>query len=88
MTWVILQLKKFEGVTCMTIYTTQDRPGYSKNERFWNDYRLEGDTVTKYRCRSDKFFDGKENVQEYDEQEIESWNTEDPNMPEWIKQYI
>ena len=73
----------------MTIYTTQEWDGYGKNDgKYWNEYRLEGNEVQKVRCHSYKFFNNRENEKCYDEDIVESWSTDDPNMPEWLKQYI
>ena len=72
----------------MTIYKTNEWKGYGKQNYYWNEYRLEGDEVNKYKCHEYKFFDGKENNWETEESLVDSWNIEDPNMPEWLHQYI
>ena len=71
----------------MTIYKTNEWKGYGKSY-YWNEYRLEGNEVCKYKGSRSKFFDGKENEWSEEENLVESWTLDDPNMPDWLHNYL
>lgn len=71
-----------------TIYTTNEWNGYGKQNYYWNEYRLEGNSIVKYKCNRHKFFDGNKNNWEESETEVESWNINDSNLPNWLREYI
>lgn len=69
----------------MTVYVTNQWNGQGKQDYYWHEYRVEGDMVVKYKCNKFKLFDGDENNWEYEEKAIESWELDDPNMPDWLR---
>ena len=77
-----------ERMEKMTIYTTKEWKGYGRHNYYWNEYRLEGDEVVKYKCHRQKSFDGDENNWDTDEYAVESWDIDDHSMPAWLRQYI
>lgn len=72
----------------MTIYITNEWKGYGKQNYYWNEYRLEGGEVVKYKCHRYKHFDGYENNWETEESREMSWSIEDPSLPEWLRKYL
>lgn len=71
-----------------TIYVTDQWNGFGKQNYYWNEYRSISGEVVKYKCNKRKHFDGDENAWTVSEEMVESWKIDDPNMPEWLKQYI
>lgn len=72
----------------MTIYATNERPAYGKQNYTWYEYRLEHGKIVKYKCRRQKIFYGDENVWEQSERAVTSWVIGDPEIPEWLERYI
>ena len=71
-----------------TLYITKEQPVYGKQNYCWNEYRLENDKVVKHSCHRQKIFDGDENEWHENDKVVNSWSTDDPNMPEWLRKYL
>ena len=74
-----------ENIQSKTIYSTKEWKGPGKQDYLWNEYKIEGDSVVKYKCHRFKSFDGHENEWIKTEKIVETWNLHDPEMPEWLK---
>ena len=72
----------------MTIYTTQEHKGHSKQSYYWYEYRLEGSEVIKYKCYRQKLFDGDESNWEENAKVVESWALDDSTMPDWLRRRL
>ena len=72
----------------MLLYKTNEWSGYGTQNYYWNEYRLEGGAVGKYKCHRFKFFDGHESAWGQEEELQESWAVGDPTMPSWLQQYL
>ena len=42
----------------------------------------------KYKCHRKKLFDGKESDWHEEEEMVDSWQIDDPAMPEWLREYL
>ncbi len=81
-------LSRKKGDYLSTIYVTERWDGFGKQDYYWHAYRLEGTQVVKYKCHKYKHFNGDESEWMEDENIVESWETDDPSMPEWLRQYL
>jgi len=70
----------------MKIYTTKEYSGYGKHNYYHNEYELEGDEITQYKCHRQKVFDGKENEWHNTRWQTNSWNLSDEDLPDWLRE--
>ena len=71
-----------------TIYTTNEWKGYGKQNYYRNEYRLNGDEVTKFKCNRHKSFDGRESNWCFEEKKLDSWKVSDSTLPDWLKKIV
>ena len=81
---------KNKGIVMKLIYRTKiHRP--NKYERFHNEYYQKGDIIEKYTISSTRV-PGRLEKGETRRNDCKylsaSWHIQDPNMPQWLKQYI
>lgn len=55
-----------------TIYSTKEWKGHGKQNYSHNEYRT----------------DGEESSWHESEKKVDSWNMDDPNMPDWLNKYV
>lgn len=73
-----------------TIYKTSERKSeWDKFSRYWNEYRQENDTIYKFAMSKtkmpEKINDSRWTVHSTKK---ESWKMGDPDLPDWLKNYI
>lgn len=71
-----------------TIYSTKEWKGHGKQNYSHNEYRTDGEEVVKYHCNRQRYFDGEESSWHESEKKVDSWNMDDPNMPDWLNKYV
>ncbi len=69
----------------MTIHKTSEWAGYSEENSYWYEYRLEENRVIKYKCHRQISSDGEKSDWEQDERVEKEWGIDDPNMPDWLR---
>ena len=83
-------MMKNKGIVMELIYRTKSyKP--TKYERFYNEYYQKGDIIEKYTISSTRVPGRLEKgeTRRMDGKYLSaSWHIKDPNMPQWLKQYI
>lgn len=83
-------MMKNKGIAMKLIYRTKTHKP-NKYERFYNEYYQKGDIIEKYTISSTRV-PGR--LEKGETRRIDggylsaSWHIQDPNMPQWLKQYI
>ena len=70
------------------IYETNEWKGYGKQNYYSNEYVLEDDEVVKYKCNRFKTFDSDGSYWANEKRKVDSWDVDDPEMPDWLKEYL
>jgi len=83
-------MMKNKGIVMKLIYRTKTHKP-NNYERFHNEYYQKGDIIEKYTISSTRVpgrLEKGETRRIDGEYLSESWHIQDPNMPQWLKQYI
>lgn len=72
----------------MTIFKTEKWDGFGRQNYYWHEYRLEENQVVKYKCHKFKLLENGKEDWCIEEQREESWLFNDPDLPEFLKEYL
>lgn len=72
----------------MTVYTTDADKHNDKQNYYYNEYRTGEGNVVKYRCHRHRIADGDGSDWIIDEEQVDSWSLDDPNLPELLREHL
>lgn len=72
----------------MTLYFKSDDETIDMECLQWIEYRLDGNSITKVKCRQDRSGGSEIRFPANTEEIVTSWKLDDADVPEWIYQYV